>query len=104
MVPIENQAAITAALRSDIVRFERIADCGHGVVLVSPSAHLRSSGISYRAASPHAGLRHPSAQKKVSGPWGNRRLKWGLGKMMNEWMVTGCAPTVKPETYDDVLG
>jgi pimeloyl-ACP methyl ester carboxylesterase len=32
MTPIECQADIAAALCSDIVRFERFADCGHGVV------------------------------------------------------------------------
>ncbi|MGC2774496.1 MAG: alpha/beta hydrolase [Bradyrhizobium sp.] len=36
MTPIESQADIAAALRSDIVRFERFADCGHGVVPDQP--------------------------------------------------------------------
>ncbi|MFC7694842.1 alpha/beta fold hydrolase [Paeniroseomonas aquatica] len=32
MTPIESQADIAAALPSDLVRFERFARCGHGVI------------------------------------------------------------------------
>jgi proline iminopeptidase len=40
MIPIESQADIAAALPPHLVRFERFADCGHGVVGDAPDQAL----------------------------------------------------------------
>jgi pimeloyl-ACP methyl ester carboxylesterase len=40
MHPIESQADIVAALPPHLVRFERFADCGHGVVPDAPERAL----------------------------------------------------------------
>jgi proline iminopeptidase len=40
MTPIEAQADIAAALPAHLTRFERFADCGHGVVADAPEAYI----------------------------------------------------------------
>ena len=42
MLPIESQADIAAALPAHLVRFERFAGCGHGVV---PDARERGLAL-----------------------------------------------------------
>lgn len=40
MVPIECQIDIARALPAELVRFERFADCGHGVLTDAPERAL----------------------------------------------------------------
>jgi pimeloyl-ACP methyl ester carboxylesterase len=40
VTPIEDQMDIAAAMRSDLVRFERFAGAGHGVLLDQPERAL----------------------------------------------------------------
>jgi pimeloyl-ACP methyl ester carboxylesterase len=40
MTPIEAQVDIAAALPKHLVRFERFADCGHGVITDQPEQGL----------------------------------------------------------------
>jgi proline iminopeptidase len=40
MTPIEAQVDIAAALPRDLVRFERFAQCGHGIVADAPEQYI----------------------------------------------------------------